>query len=141
MGCCSVELYRADSWRSVLATWPLVLTVTTSEKHASSLARVAHRVAMSAGSGRIAGCFRCASIVEFAQQGPFARVWHTGGSEAPVRILDIESQTSETGVALLAREEPLPNTASAIESPAASLRLPEGNPEHAFLNNRTDVAS
>src|SRR5207247_1495672 len=41
-----VQLYLADAWRAALASWPLILTITTSDARARELARVAHRVAV-----------------------------------------------------------------------------------------------
>ncbi|HEY6203923.1 MAG TPA: replication-relaxation family protein [Candidatus Limnocylindria bacterium] len=73
-----VELYRDDRWRSVLGTWPLILTVTTSEKRARSLCRLAFRVAEAEGGARIRQSFRFASLDELLRRGAFDEIWHMG---------------------------------------------------------------
>jgi hypothetical protein len=83
-----VDLYTADEWRVALTTWPLVLTVTTSDAHARALARVAERVAAVQGGSRIARSFRFTSYDELQRRGPFAMVWHVGASGAATEIFD-----------------------------------------------------
>jgi hypothetical protein len=73
-----VDLYRDDRWRSVLGTWPLVLTVTTSERRARSLCRLAVRVAEAEGGARIRQSFRFASLDELRRRGAFEEIWHQG---------------------------------------------------------------
>ena len=86
-----VELYRAEEWRAALATWPLVLTVTTSDAHARSLARVAERVARAEGGTRIARAFRCTSLDELHRRGPFGTIWRVGASGEATAIFDPKS--------------------------------------------------
>jgi len=83
-----VEVYRRDEWRGAMSTWPLILTVTTSDAHARSLARLAHRVAIADGGCRIAGAFRFTSVDEIRASGALASIWHLGESSDRVSILD-----------------------------------------------------
>ena len=73
-----VDLYRDDGWRTVLGTWPLILTVTTSEKRARSLCRLAFRVAEAEGGARIRQSFRFASLDELLRRSAFEEIWHMG---------------------------------------------------------------
>jgi len=83
-----VHLYRDDGWRSVLGTWPLILTVTTSEQRARSLCRLAFRVAESEGGARIRQSFRFASQEELRPRGAFEEIWHAGPSAERGLILN-----------------------------------------------------
>jgi len=73
-----VDLYRDERWRSVLGTWPLILTVTTSEKRARSLCRLACRVTETEGGARIRQSFRFASLDELLRRSAFEEIWHMG---------------------------------------------------------------
>lgn len=73
-----VDLYREDRWRCVLGIWPLILTVTTSERRARSLCRLAVRVAEAEGGARIRRSFRFASLDELRRRGAFEEIWHLG---------------------------------------------------------------
>jgi len=73
-----VDLYRDDRWRSVLGTWPLILTVTTSDERARSLCRLAFRVAETEGGARIRQSFRFAALDELRHRGAFEEIWHLG---------------------------------------------------------------
>src|SRR2546428_1458376 len=49
-----IDLYRRDTWRPIFGAWPPVLTVTTSDVHARTLAEAAFGVAYQEGGARIA---------------------------------------------------------------------------------------
>jgi hypothetical protein len=74
-----VDLYLGDRWRAELGYWPQILTVTTSDQRARSLADLAHDEAVRYGGARIAKSFRFISFAELAAHGPFAVAWHVGG--------------------------------------------------------------
>lgn len=75
-----IRLYLADDWRSRLRTWPLVLTVTTSEERAQRLAELAHATLRAESVTRIAQTFRCTSLERLERDGPLAAIWRVGGS-------------------------------------------------------------
>jgi hypothetical protein len=83
-----VDLYRDDRWRSALGTWPLILTVTTSEQRARSLCRLAFRVAETEGGARIRQSFRFASLDELLRRSAFEEIWHVGLSAERGLILN-----------------------------------------------------
>jgi len=83
-----VQLYLRDDWRASLGVWPLVLTITTSDAHARSLARLAHGVANAEGGSRIARGFRCSSFSAVCARGPLASIWHIGDRGDEVAPLD-----------------------------------------------------
>jgi hypothetical protein len=82
-----VDLYRREEWRRAMGAWPLVLTVTTSDTHACSLARVAQRVAVAEGGSPIARAFRFTSVDKLGTRGALAQIWHIGGTNEQVAIL------------------------------------------------------
>lgn len=75
-----VDLYLADNWRDVLAPWPLILTITTSDERARFLARLAYRVACAEGGRAICGFFRSTSLDELLRRGPYEDIWRVGES-------------------------------------------------------------
>lgn len=75
-----IRLYLADDWRARLRTWPLVLTVTTSEERAQRLAELAHATVRAESVTRIAQGFRCTSLEQLQRDGPLAPIWHVAGS-------------------------------------------------------------
>ncbi|MGH2490642.1 MAG: replication-relaxation family protein [Candidatus Limnocylindria bacterium] len=83
-----VALYARDQWRATLVVWPLVLTITTSDAHARSLARLAYRVATGEGGSRIARAFRCSSFEALCARGPLSSIWHVGDFGDDVALLD-----------------------------------------------------
>lgn len=83
-----VELYSGEHWRASLVVWPLVLTITTSDAHARSLARLAYRVAAGEGGSRIARAFRCSSFETLRARGALAPLWHVGDQGDDVTLLD-----------------------------------------------------
>lgn len=82
-----VDLYLGDRWRAELISWPQILTVTTSDQRARSLADLAHDEAVRYGGARIAKSFRFISFDELAAHGPFAVTWHVGGGGGREPIL------------------------------------------------------
>lgn len=90
-----VDLYLRDDWRKALGAWPLILTVTTSDARARSLAELAHETAQREGGGRIAHAFRAIAAEELRVRGPLGARWHVGGSAARVLLEGIRSVPSE----------------------------------------------
>lgn len=82
-----VDLYRADLWRPLLGAWPLVLTVTTSDRHARTLAETALRVAQQEGGGRIAHAFRFTSVDDLRRGDPYGAIWLVGGRDGRAPFL------------------------------------------------------
>ncbi len=132
-----IDLYHRDTWRGAIATWPLVLTVTLSEVRAQSLARVTQRVVDAEGGSRIARAFRFASLEELSRRGPFEPIWYVGDGAGRLAIPELEPPIS----APRDRVENLAADPSGLDSTAVSLRLPEEESHHGFLNNRTGMAS
>lgn len=83
-----IDLYRRDEWRRSVATWPLILTVTTSDAHARSLARLANRITTSDGVGRITRSFRFSSLDAIRVSGALAPIWYVDGSAEGTAILE-----------------------------------------------------
>jgi hypothetical protein len=83
-----VQLYLRDDWRVSLGVWPLVLTITTSDAHARSLARLARDVANAEGGARIARAFRCSSFDAVCARGALGSIWHVGDRGDAVAPLD-----------------------------------------------------
>lgn len=84
-----VELYLRDAWRASFGTWPLILTITTSDAHARSLCRLAERVTCHGGGARIAHSFRFACFDGVRRTGPLAPIWQVAGTADCSAILEL----------------------------------------------------
>lgn len=94
-----IDLYRRDEWRRSMAAWPLVLTVTTSDAHARSLARLANRITADDGAARITRSFRFTSLEAIRVGGALAPIWYVDGSAEGTAILDASAADSHGDVA------------------------------------------
>jgi hypothetical protein len=61
--------------------------VTTSDRHARTLAETALRVAQQEGGGRIAHAFRFTSVVELRRGDPYGAIWLVGGRDGRAPFL------------------------------------------------------
>lgn len=121
-----VELYRGDSWRNGMRAWPLVLTVTTTDAHARSLAALTQRVATDEGGGRIARSFRFTHDAELRSAGPLAAIWCVGGEPMRAPMIDDPRVTVSSVI---------PDTTAIVSAPDA--RSPERKGTELNLENFT----
>ncbi len=76
-----LDLYRSGTWRAHLPVWPLVLTVTPSERRATNLRRATEALLRARPEGaRIAQAFRFAALEDLrSASGPLAEIWQVAG--------------------------------------------------------------
>lgn len=82
-----VDLYRAARWQRVLGYWPVILTVTTSERRARFLSRLAFRVSSAEGGRPISHSFRSTSFEELARRGPYEDIWYSGEASERTQLI------------------------------------------------------
>ncbi len=82
-----VDLYRAARWQGVLGYWPVILTITTSERRAKFLSRLAFRVSSAEGGRPISHSFRSTSFEELARRGPYEDIWYMGEASERTQLL------------------------------------------------------
>ncbi len=117
-----LDLYRSGTWQAHLPTWPLVLTVASTETRAAALRRATESVLLSQHDGENvakATEFRFSSLGDvLGSTGPLGGIWQVAGRSGVERLLPvtIDSKTDEVkcpspadaGVALSAITERIP---------------------------------
>jgi len=85
-----LDLYHAGGWRERLPVWPLILTVTISDRRAAELSRVTERrLVTRAEHPLLASVFRFGALGALrGDEGPFGPIWHVPGSTdlRPLRL-------------------------------------------------------
>ncbi len=103
------DLYRGGSWRAHLPVWPLVLTVTPSEQHATDLRCATESVIRARPEGaRIAGAFRFTALEDIrTTSDPLGEIWQVVGRAGRHRLIDVTVPTEAPSA------EPRPPTSAA----------------------------
>ncbi len=114
-----VDLYRRDTWRALFGAWPLVLTVTTSDGHARTLAEASCRVAQQEGGARIAHALRFTSADEIRRGDPYGAIWRVGGRTSLASFI-ASDRSAATGT--------VRPPAAVVSSPAAAGVAAAGGP-------------
>jgi hypothetical protein len=85
-----LDLYRNASWRERLPVWPLILTVTRTERRASELSRASEAIFSGrAEASRISSAFRFASRDALGRdRGPFGDIWQVAGRTGRFPLVD-----------------------------------------------------
>ena len=85
-----LDLYRDGRWRARLPVWPLVLTVTRTERRASELRRATEVIlGARAEAGRITKAFRFTPLDALRGiGGPFAEIWQVAGRTGRFSLID-----------------------------------------------------
>jgi hypothetical protein len=85
-----LDLYRNGQWRAHLPVWPLVLTVTRTERRASELRRATEVIfGARAQAPRISKAFRFTPLNSLRGiDGPFAEIWQVAGRIGRSLLID-----------------------------------------------------
>ena len=85
-----LDLYRDGCWRARLPVWPLVLTVTTTERRANELRRATEVIlGVRSEAARVSKAFRFTSLNALRRiGGPFAEIWQVAGRTGQFPLID-----------------------------------------------------
>jgi hypothetical protein len=92
-----LDLYRHDSWRARLPVWPLILTVTRTDRRAGELHRATDAIFSSrTEAARVARAFRFASLDALrGGTGPFGEIWQVAGRSGRFPLIDDPVKTAD----------------------------------------------
>jgi hypothetical protein len=95
-----LDLYREGSWRARLPVWPLILTVTRTERRASELCRATDAIFSGrAEASRISRAFRFASLDALrGGTGPFGEIWQVAGRTGRFPLVDEPAKSADATV-------------------------------------------
>ena len=100
-----LDLYRGGSWRVRLPVWPLILTVTRTERRSSALRGATEAIFSGrTEASRISRAFRFTSLDALrGSVGPFGEIWQVAGRtgrfpliDVPVTVVDVPVERPES---------------------------------------------